>query len=58
MAWKLEHILRDSNEKAEALAVVVAPLPIKETMLLPVYYQLELPITASWVNEIDEACPS
>ena len=36
-AWKLEHILRDSNEKADALAVVVVSLIIKETIFSPVY---------------------
>ena len=57
-AWKLEHIPRGSNKKADALAVVVASLPTKETVLLPVYYQPESSIVANWVNEIKEACPS
>ena len=35
---RLEHIPRDSNEKAEALAAVAASIPIKETVFLPVYY--------------------
>ena len=39
--WKLGHIPRGSNEKADALAAVVASLPTKETVLLPVYYQPE-----------------
>ena len=33
-AWKLKHIPRGSNEKVDALAVVVVSLPTKETMLL------------------------
>ena len=37
-AWKLEHILRDLNEKADALATVATSLPIKETIFLFVYY--------------------
>ena len=41
VAWKLEHVLRDSNEKADALAVMAASLPIKEKVLLPVYYKPE-----------------
>ena len=45
--WKLEHVSRDSNEKAKALAVVVASLPIKETVLLLVYYQPESLISTS-----------
>ena len=39
VAWKLEHIPRDSNEKADALAAVATSLPTKETVLIPVYYQ-------------------
>ena len=58
MAWQLEHVSRSSNEKADALAAVAASLPIKETMLLPVYYQLESSIITNRVNEIDETCPS
>ena len=38
-AWKLEHVPKDSNERADALAVVAAFLPIKETIYLPIYYQ-------------------
>ena len=58
VAWGLEHVSRDSREKADALATVAASLPIKETVLLPVYYQQESPITTNRVNEIDEACLS
>ena len=58
VVWRLEHVPRSSNEKADALAVVAASLPIKETMLLPVFYQPESSITTNWVNEIDETSPS
>ena len=58
VAWRLEHVPRDSNEKVDALAVVVASLPIKETLLLLVYYQPESSITTNRVNEIDETGPS
>ena len=58
MAWKLEHILRGSNEKADALVAVAASLPTKEIVLLPVYYQPESLITVKWVNKIKEAYPS
>ena len=58
VAWRLEHVSRDLNERADPLAVVVASLPIKETMLLPVYYQPKSSITTNRVNEIDEVCPS
>ena len=37
-AWKLEHISRGSNERADALATMVASLLIKETIFLHVYY--------------------
>ena len=46
-AWWLEHVSRSSNEKADALAVVAVSLPIKETALLPVYYQPESSITTN-----------
>ena len=57
MTWKLKHIPRGSNEKADALAVVAASLPTKETMLLLVDYQSESSIAANRVNEIEEPCP-
>ena len=37
-AWKLEHIPRDCNEKADALAAVAASLSITEIVFLPIYY--------------------
>ena len=37
---------------------MVASLPTKETVPLPVYYQLESSITINQVNEIEEAYPS
>ena len=46
-AWKLEHILRDSNEKADALAAMAASFPLKEMMLLPIYFQPESSITTN-----------
>ena len=54
-AWKL-HILRDSNDKADALAAVASSIPIRETMFLLVYYQPSSSITTSQVSQIDEAC--
>ena len=58
VALKLEHIPRDSNEKANALATVVASLLIKESVFLPIYYQSASSITINQVNEINEACSS
>ena len=58
IAWRLEHVLRDSNETVDALIVVAASLPIIEMLLIPVYYQRKSSITTNRVNEIDEACPS
>ena len=42
----------------DALAAVIASLPIKETVLLPVYYQPESSITTNQVNEVYEVAPS
>ena len=56
--WKLEHIPRDSNEKADALAAVTASLQIKETVFLPIYYQPASSITINQINEIDETSSS
>ena len=47
-----------NRPKSAIFCSMVASLPIKEMVLLPVYYQPELSITANRVNEIDEACPS
>ena len=58
IAWRLEYVPRDSNEKVDVLPTVGASLPIKETVLLPVYYQPESSITINRLNEIDEACLS
>ena len=58
LAWKLEHIHRGLNEKADTLLVVAASLPTKETVLLLVYYQAEPSIAPNRVNEIEEAYPS
>ena len=49
-AWRLKLIPRSSNRKVDALAIVAASLPIKEIVLLPVYYQPELSITTNKVN--------
>ena len=37
MAWKLEHIPRDSKEMADSLAAMAASIPINETISLPIY---------------------
>ena len=56
--WKLEHIPRDNNEKADALAAVAASLLIIETMFLPIYYQPDSSIIITWVSQVDEVSPS
>ena len=58
VTWKVEHIPRDSNEKADALAAVAASIPIKEIVFLLVYYQPTSSITTNQVSQIDEAYPS
>ena len=57
VAWKLERVSRELNKKLDALAAMVVSLPIKETVLLPIYYQLLSSITTNRVNKIDEAYP-
>ena len=58
LAWKLEHIPRDSNEKADALASVAASLPVTEHILLPIYYQPASSITSPQINQVDKDLPS
>ena len=57
-AWKLEHVPKESNERADALAAVAASLPIKETIYLPIYYQPGSSILHTQVSQIEEAPPS
>ena len=56
--WKLEHIPRDSNEPADALATVAASLPITETIYLPIYYQPGSSILHTQVSQVEESPPS
>ena len=57
-AWKLEHIPKDCNEKADALATVAASLSITETVFLPIYYQPNSSIITTRVSQVDELTPS
>ena len=57
-AWRLEHVPRDHNERANALAAVAASLPIKETIYLPIYYQPNSSILHTQVSQINEALSS
>ena len=52
--WKLEHVPRDSNEKADALVIVAASLLIIETIFLPIYYQPDSSIATVRVNQVGE----
>ena len=56
--WKLEHIPRDFNEKANALASMASSLPITETIFLPIYYQPVSSIASPQINQVDENPPS
>ena len=49
VAWKFNNIPRDSNEKVDALAAVVASLLIRETVFAS-------SITIDQVSHINEAC--
>ena len=55
---ELEHVPRDSNERADALAAMAASLPIKETIYLPIYYQPGSSIVLAQVSQIEEVSPS
>ena len=55
---KLEHIPRDSNEKADALASMAASLPITKTIFLPIYYQPVSSMASPQVNRVDKDLPS
>ena len=57
-AWKLEHVTRDYNEKADALAAVAALLSITETVILAIYYQPDSSIITTRVSQVDEVSPS
>ena len=54
LAWKLEHVPRNCNERADALAAVVALLSIRETVFLPIYYQPDSSILCAQVSQIEE----
>ena len=54
LAWQLEHIPMDCNEKANAMAVVAASLPMKEIVFLLIYYQLDQSIITTRVSQVDE----
>ena len=58
MTRKLEHIPRDSNERADALAVVAASFPITETIYLLIYYQPGSSIFHTQVSQVKESPPS
>ena len=57
-AWKLEHVPRDCNEMADALVVVAASLPIRETIYLSIYYQPDSSILHAQISQIEEVPPS
>ena len=57
-AWKLEHIPKDCNEKADALAAIAASLPMTQTVFLPIYYQPNSSIITTRVSQVDEVFPS
>ena len=57
-AWKLKHVTRDCNEKADALAAIAASFLIIETVILPIYYQPDLSIVTTQVSQVDKISPS
>ena len=57
-AWKLEHIPRDCNEKADTLAAVASSLLITITMFLLIYYHSDSSIITTQVSQVDEVYSS
>ena len=57
-AWRLEHVPKDRNERADALAAVTASLQVKEMIYLPIYYQPDSSILHTQVSQVKEAPPS
>ena len=49
-AWKLEHIPRDCNEKADTLAAIAASLLIMITVFLLIYYHSDSSIITTLVS--------
>ena len=56
--WRLEHVSRDYNERADALAAIAASLPLREAIYLPIYYKPESSILHTQVSQIQGASPS
>ena len=56
--WKLEHIPKDRNKRADSLPSVAASLPLIETIFLPIYYQPASSIGSPQINQVDENPPS
>ena len=56
--WKLKHIPKDLNERADALASMAASLPLTETIFLPIYYKVASSIGSPQINQVDENPPS
>ena len=57
-AWKLEHVPRDCNERADALAALATSLLITETIFLLIYYQPGSSIATVQVSQVGETSPS
>ena len=55
---RLEHILKDCNEKADTLAAVATSFMITETVFLPIYYQPNSSFITTRVSQVDEVSPS
>ena len=51
--WKLEHIPRVCNEKANALVAISASLLMREIVFLPIYYQPDSLIIITQVSQVD-----
>ena len=57
-AWKLEHVPKDCNERADALTAMATSLPVTKMIFLPIYYQSDSSIATVRVSQIDEISSS
>ena len=56
--WKLEHVIRNFNERADTLAAGGASLPITETIFMPIYFQPDSTIATIRVSQVGETSAS
>ena len=58
IAWKMEHIPRGQNERADMLAGVAASFPTDEDTYLPIYFQRESSLAIDQIHQVRETSVS